>query len=109
MTSDGRRASGRLASALLIGTMLAGVPAFAQAPAPAPAPTAAAPAAAVPQPGSGVIHSMNVTGNQRLEADTVRSYVKLRPGDAFTRETLDQALKDLYASELFADVTIAGA
>lgn len=90
--------------------MLAGVPAFAQAPAPAPSATpVATPAATTPQPGSGVIQSINVTGNQRLEADTVRSYVKLRPGDAFTRETLDQALKDLYASELFADVTIAGA
>ena len=106
MTSDGRRASGRLASALLIGTMLAGVPVVAQAPA---SPAAAAPAAPVVQPGSGVIHVINVTGNQRLEADTVRSYIKLRAGDAYTRESLDQALKDLYASELFADVTIAGA
>ncbi len=88
--------------------MLAGVPAFAQAPAPVTAPPAA-PAASAPQPGSGIIHSINVTGNQRLEPDTVRSYIKLRPGDPFTRETLDQALKDLYASELFADVQIAGA
>ncbi len=55
-----------------------------------------------------MIHSINVSGNQRLEADTVRSYIKLRPGDAYTTESLDQALKDLYASELFADVQIAG-
>ena len=81
------------------------MPAAAQVPA-APATTAvAAPA----QLGSGVIHSIEVTGNQRLEADTVRSYIKLRAGDTFTRESLDQALKDLYASELFADVQIAGA
>jgi len=86
--------------------MLAGVPALAQAPAPAAAPVAAP---AAPEPGSGVIHSIGVTGNQRLEADTVRSYIKLKPGDHYTRESLDQALKDLYASELFADVTIAGA
>ena len=80
---------------------------MAQAPA-ASAPIAA-PAAPVAQPGSGIIHSIAVTGNQRLEPDTVRSYVKLHAGDAYTREALDQALKDLYASELFADVTIAGA
>ena len=83
-------------------TMLAGMPALAQPAAPAPP----APAA---QPGSGIIHTIGVTGNQRLEADTVRSYIKLKAGDAYTRESLDQALKDLYASELFADVTIAGA
>ena len=56
-----------------------------------------------------MIRQINVTGNQRLEADTVRSYVKLHAGDAYTSAALDQALKDLYASELFADVTIAGA
>jgi outer membrane protein insertion porin family len=105
----GQRAQLRLAPALMMGTMLAGMPAavFAQA-APPQAP-AAVEGAAAPQPGSGVIKSINVTGAQRLEPDTVRSYIKLRPGDAFTRESLDQALKDLYASELFADVQIAGA
>jgi len=109
MTSDGRRASGRLASALLIGTALAGVPVAAQAPTAATTtPALAAPAAPAVQPGSGVIKTIAVTGNQRLEADTVRSYIKLRPGDPYTRESLDQALKDLYASELFADVQIAG-
>ena len=99
--------TGALATALLVGTALAGMPVAAQAPTAAPAPAPAAPAA--PQPGSGIIKSIGVTGSQRLEADTVRSYIKLKAGDAFTRESLDQALKDLYASELFADVTIAGA
>jgi outer membrane protein insertion porin family len=100
---------------LLIGTMLGGMPALAQnAPAGGwhgtlpDASTVAAPSAAR-TPGSGVVRSIKVTGNQRLEADTVRSYIKLVPGQTYTRETLDQALKDLYASELFADVTIAGA
>ena len=76
MTSDGRRASGRLASALLIGTALAGMPVAAQAPVAAPAPVSA-PAA----PATKIIRSIDVTGNQRLEPDTVRSYVKLHPGD----------------------------
>jgi outer membrane protein insertion porin family len=104
----GRRTSMRFGPALLLTSALTGVPVCAQTPppgatAPAPAPTVA------PQPGSGTIRSIGVTGNQRLEADTVRSYIKLRAGEAYTSESLDQALKDLYASELFADVTIAGA
>ncbi|MDQ9783499.1 POTRA domain-containing protein, partial [Serratia marcescens] len=32
-----------------------------------------------------------------------------RVGTSFTNETLDQAIKDLYASDLFADVSISGA
>ena len=31
-----------------------------------------------------------------------------RQGQTYTAETLDQALKDLYATQLFADVTISG-
>jgi len=106
MTSDWRRATCRLASALLIGTALAGMPAAAQTP--APPPTEATPAAPAPQPPK-LIRSIDVTGNQRLEADTVRSYVRLHPGDTYTNADLDQALKDLYASELFASAEIAGA
>ncbi len=93
----------RLVSALLVGTMLSGIatPIMAQeaapvAPAPLPAPAA----------GSGVIKSINVAGSERLEADTVRSYVKLTAGEAYNREGLDQALKDLYETELFADVQV---
>jgi len=108
MTSDGRRASSRLASALLICTALTAVPAAAQTPAPPPAAAAPAPAAPAPQ-APKLIHSIDVSGNQRLEADTVRSYIKLHPGDSYTYADLDQALKDLYASELFAEVSIAGA
>ncbi len=117
---DGDRCGTRLASALLIGTILAGAasPAFAQtarSPAKAPAtrkapakPEVAAPAPAAPVvlPGGGTVKSIQVVGSQRLEADTVRSYIALRAGESYTREQLDQALKDLYATELFADVQI---
>jgi outer membrane protein insertion porin family len=93
--------------ALLVGTILGGMaqPLLAQNVASATAPAAAAPAAG-PTAGSGIIKSVGVAGAQRLEADTVRSYVKLRAGEPYTREGLDQALKDLYATELFADVQI---
>ena len=47
-----------------------------------------------------------VEGVQRIEAETVRSYMGLGVGDAFNSEKLDQALKKLFATGLFADVTL---
>jgi outer membrane protein insertion porin family len=105
MLGNGPRATSRLARSLLIGTIMAGTPAWAQSPTPS---NATAPTTPASQVGSGVIKSITVSGNQRLEADTVRSYIKLKPGDPYTKESLDQAIKDLYASELFADVQISG-
>src|SRR5690606_11571725 len=97
----------RIAPVLLVGTVLGGLPGVAAAQDQPAATAEPAPASASPVlPGSGTIRSINVTGSQRLEPDTVRSYIKLKPGDAYTREALDQALKDLYATELFADVQI---
>ncbi|MBA4041480.1 MAG: hypothetical protein C0474_06740, partial [Sphingobium sp.] len=55
------------------------------------------------------MRTLRVEGSQRIEPDTVLSYTKLRAGAVFSNETLDQAIKDLLASELFADVTIDGA
>ncbi|HEX7821601.1 MAG TPA: outer membrane protein assembly factor BamA [Sphingobium sp.] len=74
---------------------------------PAPTKKGAAPvASALPSLATGTISSVVVTGNQRIERDTVLSYTKLRTGNAYTQETLDAALKDLFATELFADVKI---
>jgi outer membrane protein insertion porin family len=56
-----------------------------------------------------VIRSISVRGAERLEAETVRSYANLAPGQNYDAETLDQAIKDLYATELFADAQIEGA
>jgi len=97
----------RATATLLAGTMLSGL-AHAQT---APAPTAPAPAPqvlAVPAPVQEVrtIRSIRVEGSQRLEPETVLSYTRLRVGDTFTNETVDQAIKDLLASELLADVSI---
>lgn len=110
---DTRRTSstqGRFGSLLLCGTILASLghaPLRAQATA-EPAPAAPAPAVPAPAPISQVrtIASIAVEGAQRLEADTVLSYTKLRVGSAYTREALDEALRELYASELFSDVQI---
>nr|WP_200887484.1 outer membrane protein assembly factor BamA [Sphingomonas sp. ERG5] len=69
------------------------------------APQAPAPVVA---PVTRTIKSLRVEGSQRIEPDTVLSYTKLRIGQAYTNETLDQGLRDLLASDFFADVSIAG-
>ena len=119
MISGTKSFSRRAGALLLVGTMLGGsaAPLLAQAtapaapptPAPAAAPQAASPAPAEPSaPVTRTIRSIAVRGNQRLEPETIRAYANLSPGQTYTAETLDQALKDLYATQLFADVTISG-
>jgi len=94
----------RLCSVLLVGTILGGVsiPAHAQE-GPLLQPVPVAPA---PEPEATIIRSIAVTGNQRLEPETIVSYIKLRVGEPYDRERLDEALRDLYATDLFADAQI---
>jgi outer membrane protein insertion porin family len=119
--SGSKSFSRRAGAVLLVGTVLSGAaaPLFAQGAQPArqPAPPpASAPATTQPQatplvpspPVVRTIHSIAVKGNQRLEPETIRAYANLSPGQTYTAGTLDQALKDLYATQLFADVTING-
>ena len=47
-----------------------------------------------------------MTGNQRLEDVTILSYLQLRVGQVYNRALLDQALKDMAATELFKDFQI---
>ncbi|MCK9993449.1 MAG: outer membrane protein insertion porin family [Alphaproteobacteria bacterium] len=56
--------------------------------------------------GGPVVGAIEVTGNQRIESDTVRSYMTLRPGAEFDDSKIDQSLKTLFSTGLFADVTI---
>ncbi len=52
------------------------------------------------------IESVLVEGNERIEADTVRSYMAVGPGDEFDADAVNESLKSLFASGLFADVAI---
>jgi outer membrane protein insertion porin family len=47
-----------------------------------------------------------VEGNQRLETTTVLSYLALGPGDPMDDAAINSSVKQLYATELFADVQI---
>lgn len=88
----------RLLPILLSGTILAGitVPVHAQE----------APEVQPALPVDNTIRSIVVNGSQRLESGTVLSYMKLRVGQTYTQEAADQALKDLFETELFKDVSI---
>ncbi|MEO0411273.1 MAG: outer membrane protein assembly factor BamA [Pseudomonadota bacterium] len=65
----------------------------------------AAPNQAFAQSG-GIVRSVTIQGNQRIEGDTVRTYVGLVPGTAYDQEVIDGAFKRLFATGLFADVVI---
>jgi outer membrane protein insertion porin family len=47
-----------------------------------------------------------VQGNQRIEAETVRSYMAIVPGDRFDDERIDRSLKTLFGTGYFRDVTM---
>ncbi len=94
----------RALSFLLGSTFLTALPSHAYAQNAAQVPPAQSPSAMVPQ--GDTVRSITVTGSQRLEADTVRSYIKLRIGDIYTQQAGDQALKDLYETELFSRVSV---
>ncbi|MFM5884754.1 MAG: outer membrane protein assembly factor BamA [Novosphingobium sp.] len=108
-TKTARRAPA-LVAVLMGTTFLASLPSAALAQAAAPAAAPAAPAAPAPVEAAPVaIKAVNVEGSQRLEPDTIRSYIKLRVGQPYSQQAADQALKDLYATELFTDVQIRNA
>jgi outer membrane protein insertion porin family len=103
------RAPLRLASVLCCGSILAGVPAMAlaqTAPAPAAQPASAAQPEPAAAPRADVIRSITVVGAERLEPTTILSYIRLRVGQEYTSASADEALKDLGATELFANFSI---
>jgi len=77
-----------LCAAILSGLMLLGLPALAQL------------------EGGGTVREVRIEGTQRIEPETVRSYLLVQPGDPFNDERVDKSLKALFATGLFADVTL---
>jgi len=55
---------------------------------------------------SFVVEEVLVQGNQRIEGDTVRSYIGVAVGDRVDSAAVNDALKVLYATGLFADLNI---
>ncbi len=65
-----------------------------------------APSASAQDAPPTVIKSIQVQGNQRVEANTVASYLLIAPGDPYSETRLDTSVKTLYSTGLFADVSI---
>jgi outer membrane protein insertion porin family len=55
---------------------------------------------------SGIVGRIVVTGNERIEQDTILSYLPIQIGDTVDQAKLDLALKTLTRTELFSDVRI---
>lgn len=55
---------------------------------------------------SGSVREIIIEGMQRIEPGTVKSYLLIREGDAFDAARIDRSLKSLFATGLFADVTL---
>lgn len=53
-----------------------------------------------------VVRDIRVEGNRRVEPETVRSYLTISPGDAYDAGKVDDSIKALFATGLFADVSI---
>lgn len=62
-------------------------------------------ARSVEAPG-GILTAVEVRGNQRIEIDTIRSYMLLQPGDAYDGDRADRSLRSLFATGLFRDVRV---
>ena len=52
------------------------------------------------------IQNIIVEGTQRIDPDTVKSYLLIQKGDSFDPARIDRSLKSLFATGLFADVTL---
>ncbi|MCW1384731.1 outer membrane protein assembly factor BamA [Novosphingobium sp. KCTC 2891] len=120
LTAPGAKRASALAGVLLATTALVALPDVAMAAAKVkagkavPIPTeASVPAPAAPAVDASApvqtVRSIIIEGAQRLEADTILSYIRLRVGDRYTQASADQVLKDLYATELFSDVQLRNA
>ena len=68
--------------------------------------TVAMPGGAFAQSDADAIEIIAVQGNQRVEPATIRTYLTVREGDTFDPARIDRSLKNLFATSLFADVSI---
>ena len=55
---------------------------------------------------AAVAHSIQVKGNQRIEAATIKSYLTIKAGKSYNAADIDASVKALYATGLFSDVGI---
>jgi outer membrane protein insertion porin family len=66
----------------------------------------AKPAASAQVQSGGTITAIDVTGNHRIDASTITSYMVVQPGEPFNPAQINASLKTLYATGLFKTVAI---
>ncbi|WP_417463617.1 outer membrane protein assembly factor BamA [Kordiimonas sp.] len=54
-----------------------------------------------------IIRQVSVVGNERVEPETIASYLSVAPGEPFDPVKLDESLKALFATGLFSDVELS--
>ncbi|KAF0224764.1 MAG: outer membrane [Rhodospirillaceae bacterium] len=54
----------------------------------------------------GTVRQIVVQGTQRVEVETVKSYMAIAEGDPYSTDRVDRSLKTLFNTGLFADVSI---
>src|SRR5208282_84512 len=64
-------------------------------------------ALAAPAQAGPTVSAIEVVGNRRVEAETIRSYFKAAPGEHLDNAKIDAGLKALYATGMFEDVRIS--
>lgn len=78
------------------------------APAAPPEATAeAAPQAAAPATQTAYVSTITIQGNERIDSQTIVSYLPFQTGSTVDAEMIDLAVKTLYRTDLFSDVQIA--
>lgn len=55
---------------------------------------------------AAVVRSIDVQGNQRVDDETIRSYIGIAPGQSFSNNDIDEAVKRLFGTGMFSDVRI---
>lgn len=55
---------------------------------------------------AAVVNTIQVSGNRRVDDETIRNYVGIKPGRNFSNADIDEGVKRLFATGLFADVSI---
>ncbi|MDE8342274.1 MAG: outer membrane protein assembly factor BamA [Acidocella sp.] len=58
------------------------------------------------QSQDGTVAGITVTGNARIEPETIQSYMVIQPGDQFSSDKINNSVKTLYATGLFKNVSI---
>ena len=68
--------------------------------------TFALPSPLIVAQGTAVFSRVDVAGNQRIEADSIRAFAGIEPGQPVTPEQLNLAVRNLFETGLFEDVTV---